>query len=181
MKESHFRRRPARGHGRLPGELRERRADQVGTPSGDCWQRSLHRHAQRHPTWCRPCDPRSPAVIKRHGGRLIGTADVPLESGLHRRTAANGESVPTRGSCSAASAVDGLLETNEFHTGTKTLSQPPPSGDPWNALAPIEAKTLRIPLLSCRSSGITHGVPKTSAPTAAVVFTRIWTDGSELG
>ena len=76
---------------------------------------------------------------------------------------------------------DGLLETNEFHTGTKTLSQPPPSGDPWNALAPIEAKTLRIPLLSCRSSGITHGVPKMSAPTAAVVFTRIWTDGSELG
>jgi hypothetical protein len=95
-----------------------------------------------------------PAMASRVSSRkrtLIWTGSVVLEvvaspkyvslQSLARR-ARHGCSVPARDSCSAASSVDGLLET----PGAKTLSQPPPSGYPWNVLAPTEAKTPRIPL-----------------------------------
>jgi len=99
----------------------------------------------------------------------------------HARPAGTGERMPARDSCSAASAVDGLLETNEFHTGTKTSPnhrQAVTRGTHWRPLRPrlceyhFSAVAARASRTECQ---------KTSAPTAAVVFTRIWTDGSELG
>jgi hypothetical protein len=66
------------------------------------------------------------------------------------------QTLTARDSCSAASPVDGLLEINELHTDSKTLSQPPPStrGTHWRQLTP---RLYRF--LSCRSSGMMHGVP----------------------
>jgi hypothetical protein len=82
------------------------------------------------------------------------TSAIPRPADYGAAGAKDGGSVPARDSCSAASRVDGLLETNEFRTGTNTLSQPSPSGDLWTALAPLRPKTLRIPLSQLSQLGL---------------------------